>query len=528
MDRRSFIGSVAVLTGGGTALTIPRVVSAADSTAQNPETAQESKALISIQVTVPSTVGVGESFWIGVRMLTTPFYAKWVAVWQRNGLGVDGPFNMSSRGIRFMDNVVPEWDRDVQLAGGDGFEGPSTFSFLDDGETSKNPTRGLKRREGFKFTTPGIKYVQVTDPVSGITGISNPIQVSQELPGERLYWGNLHSHSIFSDGIRLPEELHAFAKDETFLDVYALTDHTEAITDGQWGYLRAVANDYYQPGQFVTFNGGEWTHPEYGHRNFIYPGDDGPLLRCTNPDHDEPAKLNAVAKRAGGLIIVNHPAGYRGIWQQDADAEVVRLTEIYSIGGVQEIPYEPTTKFPTRHVFGRAVVPGTYGVDALKEGARIGFIGASDDHDGRPGDAIHELQGRPGDYKFLRGPGLLGVWAKGLTRHDVFDALWNRRVFGTTNNRTMLRFSINGSPMGSVVQADGLLKLSVEVASNLPIQQVIVINEGTVFRSVQTDQRDGVWQFEVQKPRPSTWYYVRIEIAEEHLAWSSPIWVDPA
>lgn len=528
MDRRSFIGSVAVLTGSGATLGIPGAVSATDSTVQDPETTQQAKPLIRIQVTAPSTIGVGEPFWIGIRMLTTPFYARWVPVWQRKGLGMNGPFNVSSRGIQFMDNVVPEWGSEVQLAGDEGFEGPASLSFGDGTEASGKPSRGVMRREGFKFTTPGVKYIRITDPVTGITGVSNPIQVSEEAPGERLYWGNLHSHSIFSDGIRLPEELHAFARDESFLDVYALTDHTEALTNGQWGYVKSVANEYDEPGRFVAFLGGEWTHPEYGHRNFIYPGDDGPVLRCTDSDQDEPAKLNAAAKRAGGLIIVNHPAGYSGIWQQDADAEVVRLTEIYSIGGVQETPYEPATAFPSRHISTRTVVSGTYAEDALNEGLRIGFIGASDDHDGRPGDAIHELQEEPGDYKSLRSPGLLGVWAKGLTRNDVFDALWNRRVFGTTNHRTMLKFSINGSPMGSAIHAGGPLKISIDVASNIAVRRIVLISKGTVVRSVETDQLHGTWAFEEQEPADGTWYYVRIELAKEHLAWSSPIWVDRA
>ena len=54
---------------------------------------------------------------------------------------------------------------------------------------------------------------------------SNPIRATETAPAERIFWGDPHWQTFFSDGIRCPEELYAFARDEAFLDFGAITDH---------------------------------------------------------------------------------------------------------------------------------------------------------------------------------------------------------------------------------------------------------------------------------------------------------------
>ncbi len=132
-----------------------------------------------------------------------------------------------------MDNVLPTWKNEVKISGDEAYEGPASYSFNEGSGPYYSDRRPIRRLEGFKFSSPGIKYIHITDPVTGITGINNAIYVEEKKPEERLFWGNLHCHSIFGDGIRLPEEIYAFARDESFLDIFALTDHTEAITNGQ-------------------------------------------------------------------------------------------------------------------------------------------------------------------------------------------------------------------------------------------------------------------------------------------------------
>ncbi len=521
MKRRKFLGNLSAVTGGASLLT--GLPGHASGLKQTP--AKKEKELTEIRVTAPSVVGLNEPFWLGIRLLTEPFFAEWIPIWQRGGVTVNGPFNHSSRGIRYMDNVLPAWKNEVKISGDEGYEGPASYSFKEGSGPYYSDRRPIRRLEGFKFSSPGIKYIRITDPVTGIAGVSNAIYVEEKKPEERLFWGNLHCHSIFGDGIRLPEEIYAFARDESFLDIFALTDHTEAITNGQWTYFKAVTNDFNQPGRFVTFVGGEWTSPKLGHRNFIYPRNDGPILRCTDPEQDTLQKIYAIARSTGALIIANHTAsfGHTTNWDNGHDPEVERLVEIYSIGGINEMIFGLGPRFKSRSKDKEVV--GSHAVDGLKRGFRLGMIGTGDDHDGRPGDALHQLQTKPEDYKYTRGPGLMGVWAEGLTRESVFKALWNRQVFGTTNNRTILKFTINGHRMGSEIKSTGSLSIHVEVAGNLVIERIDLIREGDVTRYTEPNALSVKWDTEEEAISSATWYYVRVSMADTHIAWSSPIWV---
>ncbi|CAL1519102.1 CehA/McbA family metallohydrolase [Chitinophaga sp. MM2321] len=484
------------------------------------------KKATAIQVSVPSTIGLNETFRVGIRILTEPYFTKWIPQWNRTRATVDGPFNQSPRGTHYMDNVLPTWDGVVNIFGTSGYQGPSSYSFSEGAGPYENDKRPVRRLEGFSFSTPGIKYIRVIDPVSGLEGISNPIHVDAvALPNERLFWGDLHCHSIFGDGVRSPEEIYAFARDESFLDIFALTDHTEALSDGQWNYFRDVTNTFNEAGKFVAFVGGEWTSKEFGHHNFIYPGNDGPIIRSSDSNQNTLSKLYAIARNHKALVIANHPAevGWGFDWEKGHDPEVERLVEVYSIGGGYEIPPGPGNSFPSRQV--KKPSYGNFVVDGLKKGYRLGMIGVGDTHDGRPGDALHELQKTPG-YKDILKPGLMGVWAKDLTRESVFNALWNRRVYGTTNNRTWLKFSINDHPMGSEITVDKKMTIKIEAASNLVIQRIDLICNGKTVQFLEPRQLEASWNPKEKAIPNGAWYYVRITLDDDHLAWSSPIWVN--
>jgi hypothetical protein len=521
MKRRNFLETFSVVTSGS--LVGSKVF--ANEIPVSEKNNNEQKLLEKIQVTAPSIVKVGETFSLGIRMITKPFFTEWNPVWERHSTTVNGPFNKSSRGILFMDNVVPVWEGSVNVSGNNGMNGLTTISF-----ETPDPLynkRGIRKVEGFSFNDAGIGYIKVKDISTGIESVSNPIQIVEEKVTEHLFWGNLHCHSIFGDGIRLPEDIHWFAKNETFLDIFALTDHTEAITDAQWGYFKHVANDFNEDHSFVTFLGGEWTSPKYGHRNFIYPGDDGPIIRSSAPYENSLEKLYAKAKNHKALIIVNHSAspGHTTRWENGHDPEIERLAEVYAIGGVSEMPAAESGVGETRAQMGE--VKGSHLIDALKKGFRLGMIGTGDDHDGRPGDSLHHLQKEPESYRFILGPGLMGVWAEELTRKSIFEALWKRRVFGTTNNRTILRFSVNGHPMGSEIKISNRnVKLRIEAISNLVINEVDIIgSEGVLknFKPLKTTFEMNME--EIIKP-DAQWYYVRLKMGEDDLAWSSPVWIN--
>ncbi len=475
-------------------------------------------------VVAPSTVGVNEPFHVGVKMLTAP-YSVGTSSTPPCTPSLLGPFNASPRGIEYLDNVPPDWRGAVDVEGGEGYDGPASFSFAEGSGPLFEDPRPIRRFGPVRFTSPGAHFLTLTTPQSGVTRRSNPIIVTRDAPDERLYWGDLHLQTYFSDGLRSPEALYCFARDEAFLDICALSDHTKSLTDRQWDYFAAVTNDFNEPGRFVTLVGQEWTSKTWGHRNVYFPGDKGPILRRDDPVHGELPKVYEVAREHGALVIPHHSAraDVELDWSIGHDSEVERLVEVYSVWGNSERPEQDGNPRPIRVYKGEK--QGQHVVDALRLGRRFGFTGGGDIHDGRPGDELHHFQERPREYRLLRRQGITGVWAGALTREAIFEALWNRRVYATSNVRILLRFSIDGHPMGSEITSEGDPTFRVAAYSEVPIGRVDIVKDGEHLITLRPAAQKFEWEGEDRLTRPTSWYYVRVTREDGEMAWSSPIWV---
>jgi len=476
-------------------------------------------------IAAPSCVRTGEEFSLGLKVLCAP-YAAPVQCYQSLP-SVGGRYNLSPRGIRYMDNVPPAWSGCIELDGGEGYVGPARWEF---DSRHRGPYAGdgrpITRVEGLRYDTPGLKFIVAREPVSGIQARSNPVMVTDREPGERLWWGDIHCQTFFSDGLRCPEELYAFARHEAFLDIFALSDHAEFLTDRQWDYFTAVTNDSYEPGVFVTLLGLEWTSPRFGHRNVYYPGERGPILRADAAGQDTLEALYGAARDRGALVVPHHSANAAmGVpWELGHDAHVERLCEVHSVWGNSERPRAAGNPFPIRAHGGEKT--GQHVLDALRMGRRYGLIGGGDIHDGRPGDELHHLQHSPRQYRLLHRQGIMGVWARELTREAVFEALWNRRCYATMNVRVYLRFSVCGTAMGGVVQHTGRRPISLTAASEVPIARVELVRSGEDWRCFEPGEC--LVRLEVQDmpaSRPD-WYYARVTRADGLMAWSSPVWVN--
>lgn len=353
-------------------------------------------------VVAPSCVGVNESFSLKIKALTTPYKVGW-ACYRKIPQQI-GPYNLSSRGIAYMDNVPPDWQGRI-LIESESYEGKKELLFDGKQGTFSGDKRPIGQIDHCRFNTPGTKFISVRDLECGIIGTSNAVVVTQEPPSKRVFWGDLHSQTIFSDGLRCPEELYTFARDEAFLDIFALADHTEFLTDDQWDYFTAVNNRFNDDDDdhhFVTLVGQEWTNHKFGHRNLYYPGNSGPILRCDDPIDGKLERVYQVAREYGALVIPHHSANVvMGVnWSLGHDPEVERLCEIHSVWGNSERPEEAGNPYPIRTLQGEK--PGQHVLDALKLGRKFGLIGGGDIHDGRPGDELHSLQTQPGGYNLLR------------------------------------------------------------------------------------------------------------------------------
>lgn len=467
-----------------------------------------------IYIVAPSVLKTGEEFTLKFKILTEPYIVDW-SCWIKPP-NLAGPYNLSPRGIRYLDNVYSgdikavEVDLDGRKIRFDEFHG--IF-------------QGDKRRfgtiSGLRFDTSGIKFVKIRYPQAGIEATSNPIMVKDKID-YKIYWGDPHSQTFFSDGLRCPEELYTFARDEAFLDFFSVSDHSEYITDRQWEYFCSVANDFNENGRFVTLIAQEWTDHKIGHRNIYYSRDYGPILRA---GIDGIEKVYEVAHKHKALVIPHHSANVRmGVnWNLGHDAEVEKLVEIYSVWGNSEISKEQGNTRPITVLGGEK--HGQHVVDALNMNYKFGFVAGGDIHDGRPGDELHSLQEKVESYKNLYRQGITAVYAKNLTRRDIFDALWERKCYATSNIKPVLNFSINGVDSGSTISEPKKLYFSISGASEVPFRKIFVISGGKVYREFSIEGNYFEQEFE-NNYSGEQYFYVRVQRVDGEMAWLTPIWIE--
>jgi len=114
----------------------------------------------------------------------------------------------------------------------------------------------------------------------------------------RLLKGDLHVHSLASDGVHPIDELAWKAK-RNGLDFLAITDHNQMSTAGGMSQVMAKMEG------ITLIPGVEWTHYQ-GHANFLgidHPYD--PPFMANTPEEVK-ARFDSARER-GALITVNHP-----------------------------------------------------------------------------------------------------------------------------------------------------------------------------------------------------------------------------
>jgi len=400
------------------------------------------------------------------------------------------------------------------------------------------PADGGIRTFTVTLNTLGAHWITVTDPVLTPGGVdSNPIDCRETVPSLRLYWGDIHSHTDFShDAYGLPEAAFQHAQDVARLDFYATTDHTYEqgleYTPPEWEKTKQLANQYYQPGEFVTLLAYEWTIPApYGHHNVYFKGTEEEILR--GKDYPTLEELWDALAGKEALTIPHHTGkrfapGTFGDTSVDWSYQNEKLQttiEIYSKHGQSEY-YDPDHPLSYENfcLYCTSVDGPHYARDAWAAGQQLGVIASSDDHSARPGQPHR---------------GLAAVYAENLTREAIFDAIAARHTYATTGQRILLDFKVDGHMMGESYTVTPPHSPTIEVrvvGTDLLDSVELVKYDGityTVPYSVtQPGSREVSFTYVDSDFNQAGLYYVRVQQVNEVrgravMAWSSPVWVSP-
>lgn len=367
----------------------------------------------------------------------------------------------------------------------------------------------------------GTYTVKVHARYNRITGESNPVIVADNRAPKQLYWGDLHVHTIDSDGLGTVSAAYRYGRDAADLDFCAITDHLDGVTP----IIRKNAEAYNDPGRFVTFNAFEQSGIAEGGGDIIlyFKQADVKYEQMLPNRRAYSARINIdqIADIVDGMnkqdiIIIphNHGGNYSEFREGFAN-EAVRLIEIYSVWGNSE---QAEVKYRPFH-WGKK--PRSV-QQALAWKYMVGIMASGDEHAGKAGYGSW-LRRRKAWQS-----GLVGAYSTSLTRDGLWEALWNRQVYGTTGARMILDVSLNGHPMGSILNASGnhRRRLAVSVTGTEEIKEIHIIKNNKSIHQVNPVGRTASLTYTDTAPNTDfDYYYVRVVQEDTELAWSSPIWI---
>jgi hypothetical protein len=120
--------------------------------------------------------------------------------------------------------------------------------------------------------------------------------------------------------------------------------------------------------------------------------------------------------------------------------------------------------------------------------------------------------------------------AKEVSRRGILEALRARRCFATTGDQIVVDFRVNGAWSGETVAGGSAVKMTFKVDDMDPIVRVEILRNSRVVHVYEpgatTHQIKGEWTDATPIPNDGVlYYYARVTQKNQHLAWSSPVWV---
>ena len=339
-----------------------------------------------------------------------------------------------------------------------------------------------------------------------------------------LFWGDTHRHSNVSRcsvGLEpTPDDLYRYGDDICNYDFFALSDHGEQFQDTTadssqyyWWLNLKLADLYHVPKQMSVLYNYEWTMDfPHGHHNVLFPG--RPTLRMdrTMAESDTLAKGWETLKNADmrAMTIPHTPADPRqGTAWELQDDRWRRVVEVFqSCRGSYEHDGCP------RQWHNSGNKKGFYW-KALEKGYHLGVI-ASSDH----------------GY----GVSYACVYAEENTREAIWQAIWDRRCYGSTTYGLVLDVRSGDHMMGERWASAQSPQIDVYAEGPVPIRSVEIIGRSQVLHAVGSEREPlGTTSHRLSWKDPDfdsqsaeQWYYVRVILQNDEMAWSSPIWVTPS
>lgn len=367
-------------------------------------------------------------------------------------------------------------------------------------ESKNYPGHYIRHRMGFLF----IDAIDGSESFAeDATFMAHSPLTEGDIDDMNFYFGNLHSHTDYSDGEGTPAEAYQWARDNADYDFYVVTDHAIQVSSKEWDRTQEHADAYNQDGYFTALRGFEWSHPLYGHVN-VYNTSSYcnfftglfylPTFYDWLDDH------NALAQ-------FNHPG--REDWEMDdykyqgdvADDNFFAIETGNKDDGNNDGEYLP------------------YYQKVLDKGWRVAPTSNQDNHS--LSTNTHRTV----------------MIMPALSRQNMFDTMRARRIYSTDDPNMKVVFKLGDAWMGDKITPQGIeLNFRVEVYDDEPITRIeLVSNHGEIVDAI--DYADGgsfvSWNPAVMLSS-NTYYYVKVYENnlwdddgghDTQIAVTAPIWI---
>ena len=352
------------------------------------------------------------------------------------------------------------------------------------------------------------------------------------------YFGQLHSHTQYSDGAGSLESALAYIKalpDNANVDFVAFTDHSNyfdksgaANPEGAL-YDMTKATEYSQQtwksykdavaafntenaGSMVAIAGFEMTWSGGpGHINtFNTPGivsRNNTTLNNKTKDAGLQAYYKLLSQKEGANSIsqFNHPGTTFGNFIDFGYWDAVVDTRMYMVEvGNGEGQIGAGGYYPSYEQY----------IMALDKGWHVAPTNNQDNHKGRWGNA--------NDARDV-------ILTDDFTEDGIYAALRARRMYATEDKNLDLDYTVNGNMMGSIIDVPE--KLNFEISFNDPdrtdsIAKVeLVVNSGKVAYTWDSAADLAKGSVSVELAPEYTYYFVRVTEGDGDLAVTAPVWV---
>lgn len=365
------------------------------------------------------------------------------------------------------------------------------------------------------------------------------------------YFGNLHSHTAYSDGTGTPREAYDHGRTQGQLDFLAITEHNHrnAGTTGNDPANLNIALDHtlYNgahpaslmstaaslntqfANQFVALYGQEYsTNSEGNHVNVFDIGEviDEDVVPNKRFDLFYPwitTRLDTTGRVP--IVQLNHPSS---------------MNEDYGVLNFGTVEATLTTARPfvrTIQIINGPHSAQTSGnrVNTIKSGSYLKYLDAGFRVAPTADQDNHFLtHGSATDHRTV-------VLAPGLTKRDILDGIRQRRVYASQDRNLRVQFTIDGHPLGSVVGLAGNTPIRIEVQLTDPdepnatyrvsLRRDQVGGELEANREFAGSDRTGngtVVFDQFQHGTADEYFLVQVVQVGSHgadTAWTAPIWL---